>query len=118
MTGELLKIFGISLGLTLLIEMGLAWVFRVRTKRGLLIVMLANILTNPAVVFLNLFLQPYTGDWHLALQLLLEAGAVLTEAFVYLQFRTELQASLKPFPLSLVLNACSYGTGLLISRLL
>ena len=117
MTGQLLKIFGISLGLTLLIETGLAAVFRVRTKRGLLVVILSNILTNPAVVFLDLLLRPVTGSLHPAVQLLLEGAAVCTEAFVYRQFHSDLKASVKPFWLSLILNACSYGTGLLIGSL-
>ena len=31
-----------------------------------------------------------------------------------LEFRAELNAALPPFLLSLVLNACSYGTGLIL----
>jgi len=115
---EVLKSFGISLGLTLLIEMSLAVIFRVRSKRGLTVVLLANVLTNPAAVCLCMVLGPFLGGWYLPFQLLVEAAVVLAEGNVYRQFREDLNAALKPFPLSFVLNACSYGTGLILYDLL
>ena len=111
---EVLKTFGISLGLTLVIELALAFLLRVRSKRGLLIVLLANILTNPAAVFLCLALGPLFGKFFLLFQLAVEAAAVLAESRVYRDFRKDLDAALSPFLLSLVLNACSYGTGLIL----
>ena len=115
---EILKSLGLSLCLTLLIEMSLAALFRVRTKRGLLIVFLANLLTNPAVVFLCGVSGPYLGKWFLPFQLTLELIAVLVEGNVYRRFSKEMKAALPPFVLSLVLNACSYGTGILLTALL
>ena len=114
---DILESLALSLSLTLIIEMSLAAVFRVRTKRGLLIVFLANVLTNPAVVVLCGTLGPYLGKWFLPFQLLAEAAAVLVEGNVYRQFPKEMKAALPPFLLSLVLNACSYGTGLLLNTL-
>ena len=111
---EILKSFAVSLGLTLVIEMGLAVLFRVRSKRGLLVVLLVNVMTNPAAVFLCLALGPHLGTWYLPFQLLVEAAVVVVEGRVYRQFREELNAALPPFLLSLVLNACSYGTGLIL----
>ena len=115
---EILRSFGISLGLTLLIELSLAFLFRVRTKRGLLVVLLANVLTNPAVVFCCMALGPVLAKWYLPFQLLLEILAVLAEWRVYRSFQKDLKAALPPFWLSLVLNACSYGTGLILYDLL
>lgn len=115
---EILSSFAVSLGLTLLIELSLAALFKVRTKRGLLIVLLANVLTNPAVVFLCMALGPFLGKFYLPFQLLAEAVAVFVEAYVYRQFQADLRASLRPFLLSLVLNACSYGAGLVLNYLL
>ena len=111
---EVLKIFGVSLGLTLVIELALAAVFRVRSKRGLLIVLLANILTNPAAVFLCIALGPFFGGLFLPFQLLVEAAVVLVEGRVYRDFREDLNAVFPPLLLSLILNACSYGTGLIL----
>ena len=114
---EILISFAVSLGLTLLIELSLAALFKVRTKRGLLIVLLANVLTNPAVVFLCIAIRPFLGKFYLPFQLLAEA-AVFVEGCVYRQFQADLRASLRPFLLSLVLNACSYGAGLVLNFLL
>ena len=111
---EILKGFAVSLGLTLAIELALAIILRVRSKRGLLVVLLVNVMTNPAAVFLCMALGPNLGRWYLPFQLLVEALAVLAEGHVYRQFRAELNAALPPFLLSLVLNACSYGTGLIL----
>ncbi len=111
---EVLKAFGVSLGLTLVIELTLALLFRVRSKRGLLIVLLANVLTNPAAVFLCMAFGPFSGKLFLLFQLLVEAAVVWTESRVYRDFREDLNAALSPFLLSLVLNACSYGTGLIL----
>lgn len=111
---EVLMSFGISLGLTLAIELSLALLLRVRTKRGLLIILLANVLTNPAAVFLCLALGPVLGGWYLPFQLLVEGFVVLTEGRVYRRFPTDLKAAPAPFLLSLILNACSYGAGLIL----
>lgn len=115
---EILKTFAVSLGLTLLIELGLALLLGVRSKRGLLVVFLANVLTNPAAVCLCLALWPYLGSLYLPFQLLVEAAVVLVEWRVYRPFRADLAARLSPFLLSLVLNACSYGTGLILNKVL
>ena len=115
---DVLKSFAVSLGLTLLIEMSLAFLFRVRSKRGLTVVLLANVLTNPAAVCLCMACGPYLGGWYFPFQLLVEAAVVLVEGNVYRQFRKDLNALLKPFLLSFVLNACSYGTGLIPNALL
>ena len=112
---ELLKTFGISLGLTLLIEMPLAFGLGVRKRRGLFIVFLVNVLTNPAAVLVCLLIRPAAGDLYLLFQISVEIVVVITEGIVYNQFREEMSAKLKPFLLSLVLNACSYGLGLVIN---
>ncbi|MBQ9910341.1 MAG: hypothetical protein IJM50_02470 [Lachnospiraceae bacterium] len=117
MTG-ILKTFGISLGLTLAIEMALAFLLRIRTKKGLLIVLLANVLTNPAAVFLCMASGLVPGKGYYLFQLGVEALVVLTEGFVYGRFRDVLKAAVKPMLLSLILNACSYGTGLVLNLLL
>ena len=114
---EILKIFAVSLGLTLVIELMLAFVFRVRSKRGLLIVLLANVLTNPVAVFLCMASGLSPGRGYYLFQLGVEAAVVLAEGFIYSRFREDLRAAVKPFLLSLILNACSYGAGLILNLL-
>ena len=44
------KMFGISLGLTILIELAVAAPFGMRTRKKILLVLLVNVLTNPPAV--------------------------------------------------------------------
>ena len=53
----ILKGFGISLGLTLLLELFVAFLMKIRGWAEFLIVALVNILTNPVVVLLVYFMM-------------------------------------------------------------
>lgn len=104
---------GISLALTLVLELGFAFVFKLRRK-ALLLTVLANILTNPAVVVLHLLLCRYYAFPEVAVISVLEISAVGIEALIY---KTE--SSIKrPFLFSLGANAFSYFCGLLIGALI
>ena len=48
-----LLLYGVSLGLTLLIEIPVCLCFGLRRKEQLLLVLLTNLLTNPAAVWLH-----------------------------------------------------------------
>ena len=100
----LLFSLGLSLGLTLLFELGFALAWGVR-GRGLLFVALANLLTNPAVVLAAAAGAPV---W------LLEVLAVLVEALVYR--RSGVTA--RPLLFSLCANALSFGLGLVLQLVL
>ena len=98
--------FGVSLGLTLLIETALALLSK---KRGpqLLFVVLANCFTNPAVVLATrLFGTPafITG----------EVFAVTAEWLIYRYSGARFK---RPFLFSLTLNAVSCSFGLLLNVL-
>lgn len=112
-----LKMFAFSLLLTLLVELPVSALLGARGKRALLIVLLANVLTNPAAVLLNLlclrFLPALTL---LQRQLPIELLVIFAETFVYSCFSVKKGDVLQhPACLSIICNLCSYGIGLLIT---
>jgi hypothetical protein len=98
--------FVISLFLTLAIELPLALLWGLR-GRALIMVTLANIMTNPLAVAL-----------HTAIgipQLPIEIGVVAVEAVVYRTFsRTPGWEIPKPLWLAVVSNTVSWGLGLVL----
>ncbi len=116
MTAYFLQVFGVSLGLTLLIELPLAFLFGVR-KQGLLIVFLVNVLTNPLVNLLYLLARTYLGVPAFPTQIILEVPVVITEWLIYRLFHKHAGMFRVPFIMALILNAVSYGTGVLLTFL-
>ena len=106
---ELFLSLAVSLALTLLLELGFAWLWGAE-RRDLPAVALANVLTNPAVVLCR-----RAASWYLplalpAVTLALELGAVAAEGLVY---RRQSQIAW-PWAFSLCANAFSFLTGLLL----
>ena len=97
------EIFMLSLGLTLLLELPMAYLWGLR-RRDLITVLAANVMTNPLAVALYLYGVP---------QLPIELGVVLAEGFSY-----SLHFEKRPWLLSLVSNALSWGIGLLFNHAL
>ena len=137
----LLTALGISLGLTLILEVGfffflfyvakLIWnrgnnelspaptiniFFNAKwNKRDILLVILVNTLTNPIVVLVYWILY-YNTNWNTILIIIpLEVFAVLTEGYIY---KRNSECIKRPFLFSLLVNAFSYSAGLLISQFL
>lgn len=128
-----IRIFLLSLAVTLAAECLLAWVLGLRTRKDQSLVVLVNLLTNPAVIYLSLlgsrFVGPSGRGWIL---IGLEAVAVLTEAFIYARWLDWEKFSAGTFAaclgrtrpgwaavaLSLILNAGSYGAGELLEMIL
>ena len=104
----MLNHFLLCLGLTLAVELPLALLWGARGQ-DLLLCALANVLTNPAVVLLNLL---FPATW---LLLLLECAAVGVEGLVYLRCARHIR---RPFLFSLWANGCSFGLGLVIGGIL
>ena len=107
----LLLSLGISLGLTLVLELLFALVWGVR-KKGLLLVILMNILTNPAVVTLHFLCNSLLGWVGFLPVLILEAAAILVEGFCC---RGMIR---KPWLFALFINLFSYGMGELLQYIL
>lgn len=104
----MLNYFLFCLALTLAIELPLALLWGLRGQ-DLILCALANLLTNPAVVLLNLI---FPVPWFL---LLLECAAVGIEGLVYLLCARHIRT---PFLFSLWANVCSFGLGLVIGGIL
>ena len=99
----MIEIFAMSLGLTLLFELPIAYLWGLR-KRALLTVLAANLMTNPLAVALHLMGIP---------QIPIEIGVVLAEGAAY-----SLHFEKRPWLLAIFSNAISWGIGLLIQSTL
>ncbi len=106
---ELFVSLGVSLTLTLILEVLLALVWRIG-RQDLPVVVLANVLTNPAVVLGHWIALLYWPRWLVPITLALELGAVAAEGEVYRR-RSQIR---HPWGLSLAANALSFCTGLLL----
>lgn len=95
----MIEVFVLSLGLTLLFELPIAYLWGLR-KRALLTVLAANLMTNPLAVALHLMGIP---------QIPIEIGVVLAEGAAY-----SLHFEKRPWLLALVSNAISWGIGLML----
>ena len=95
----MIKIFAISLGLTLLFLLPIAYLWGLR-KRALLTVLAANLMTNPLAVALHLIGIP---------QIPIEIGVVLAEGAAY-----SLHFEKRPWLLAIFSNAISWGIGLML----
>lgn len=102
----ILKMFGISLLLTWLIELPVGWAMGLRGRKYIYLMLLVNLLTNPAAVLLHFLGIP---------QLPIEIGVVLAEALVYFWFSKDEKWKIShPIGLSIVTNGISWITGILI----
>ena len=102
----LLVVFFLSLFLTLLFELLVAAAFRVKGK-DLLLVLLVNILTNPAAVLFSL-LAGNSG----IVQLFIEAVVILTEGWYYKKYSCKIKNG---FVFSVAANVVSYGLGFFLN---
>ena len=106
MAKYLLEMFAVSLLLTLLLEVPLAWCMGLRRSKELLLVLMVNVLTNPVAVLLH---------WLGIAQIPIEAGVLAAEAVLYLWFSKDEGWNIPhPVLLALCCNVFSYLTGVLI----
>lgn len=105
----------LSLFLTLLLEEGFALIFRVRSRRDLLLVALVNILTNPPLVFLHYITALYLPPAAPIILIILEITAVIVEWRCYFHYSDQIR---HPFWFSLTANLFSFCLGSLIDQLL
>ena len=111
MISALLTALGVSLALTLALETGLFFLIGKRNKKDFLLLLLANVLTNPTIVLIYWLVALYT-EWNSFIIIIpLEVFAVLTEGRYYKKYGCDFKC---PYLFSLVANIFSYGTGLLI----
>jgi hypothetical protein len=99
----------LSLGLTLLLEAGFFLLTGKRDGKDLLLLVVVNVLTNPAVV-LTYWLAP-----HQLMKIPLELSVVFTEGFLYKKYGRGYK---RPYLFSIAANAFSFGTGVVLQRIL
>ena len=103
-----------ALVLTVVIEAALAFLLGVRTGRGQLVVLLANVITNPllnaVLTVVSFYLSPTLYYWFLVP---LEILVVFTEGRIY---QTTLLPKRNPYLLSFLLNAASFFLGMVIKH--
>ena len=83
LTGILLTL-GTSLLLTLAVELSFAFLLGVRRRSAMLLVALANLATNPVVVYMYILIRMCAGKEQAdGLMPILEAGAIILESWLY-----------------------------------
>ena len=105
----LLEMFGASLLLTLLVELPVAGLMNFRGWRAAALVILVNVLTNPAAVLLH---------WLGIPQLPIELAVVVIEALIYVWYSTDESWNIPhPIRISVCANSISWTVGLLIQQI-
>jgi hypothetical protein len=106
-----------SLVLVYLVEITLAFVFGARKRRDIETVFIANSVSNPIVVTIA-FLMLHFGVSYAIMNftiIVMEVCVVLCEGAVYRHFLSG--GKMNTFVLSLILNAASFGIGILLDLL-
>lgn len=107
MTDALLLSLSVSLGLTLVLELAFSLIWGLRS-RDLMLVVLMNLLTNPAVVLLHHLLRSWP---EVPVVIVLEAAAILVEGLCC-RYRGE--HIRHPWRFALLVNLFSYGIGVFL----
>ena len=101
----------VSLALTIAFEVLFYLLTGKRDKKDMLLVVLVNIVTNPAVVLLYWLATMYTNLNKYAIIIPLEAFAILTEGYYYKIYGHGFK---RPYVFSAAANMFSYWIGVLI----
>ena len=116
LVSDLPKVMLISLSITLVVELGIAFILKYR-KKDLLNVFLVNILTNPLLNSMIVTINYYYGLRARNISLIiLEIMIVIIEGFIY--HKTLERRKINGFLLSLLLNVSSYVIGLLLNEII
>lgn len=116
MTIAIIKAMGVALLLTILLEGLFGAIWGVKGGRNYIIMLLANLLTNPLVNVIHSYFayeMRLDGILMVIITALLEISAVTLEWLVY-KSRTDIK---KPFLFSLCANGFSFLCGILINLL-
>lgn len=111
-----LMVFLKPLFLTLLFECTAAYLYGIKKKKDLFLIVLVNIVTNPLLVLFSLFLMYHLsiGKAYLITYLILEPIVVYAE---YRFFSSFLESEKDPFRLSVLLNVVSVLGGIVCQLL-
>lgn len=113
---ELPLIMLICLSSTIVIELIMSLLLGIRSKKDILNVILVNIMTNPLVVSILMYIT-YNRLFNITISIIiLEILVVLTEGFTYKKVLTF--DKINPYVLSLILNISSYFIGGLLNNII
>lgn len=113
---ELPLIMLICLSSTIMIELIMSLLLGIRNKKDILNVILVNIMTNPLVVSILMYIT-YNGLFNTTISIIiLEILVILTEGFAYKKVLTF--DKINPYVLSLILNISSYFIGGLLNNII
>ena len=103
-----------SLASTVVLEEAFGWLLGVRGRWDAGLIVLVNVLTNPAVVFLYYCNELYAGWNRMAVTLVLELAAVAAEALCYGMAARNIR---HPWLFSAGANLFSFTAGAVLSNL-
>ena len=113
---ELPLIMLICLSSTIVIELIMSLLLGIRNKKDILNVILVNIMTNPLIVSILMYIT-YNRLFNTTISIIiLEILVVLTEGFTYKKVLTF--DKINPYVLSLILNISSYFIGKLLNNII
>lgn len=113
---ELPLIMLICLISTIVIELIMSLLLGIRNKKDILNVILVNIMTNPLVVSILMYIT-YNRLFNTTISIIiLEILVILTEGFTYKKVLTF--DKINPYVLSLILNISSYFIGGLLNNII
>ena len=113
---ELPLIMLICLSSTIVIELIMSLLLGIRNKKDILNVILVNIMTNPLVVSILMYIT-YNRLLNITISIIiLEILVILTEGFTYKKVLTF--DKINPYVLSLILNITSYFIGGLLNNII
>lgn len=113
---ELPLIMFICLSSTIVIELIMSLLLGIRNKKDILNVILVNIMTNPLIVSILMYIT-YNRLFNTTISIIiLEILVVLTEGFAYKKVLTF--DKINPYVLSLILNISSYFIGKLLNNII
>lgn len=107
----------ICLAFTIIIEILIAFICKVRNKKDFLNIILVNIITNPIVVVFPYITYLYKGIvYRNILLIILEVAVVFIEGLIYKKVLK--YNKINTYLLSLILNISSYLVGNIISNII
>lgn len=113
---DILLIMLICLSSTIVIEISMSLLLGIRNKKDILNVILVNVMTNPLIVSIIMYIT-YNRIFNLTISIIiLEIIVILIEGFAYkkvLKFD-----KINPYVLSLILNISSYFIGKLLNNII
>lgn len=113
---ELPLIMLICLSSTIVIELIMSLLLGIRSKKDILNVILVNIMTNPLVVSILMYIT-YNRLFNTTISIIiLEILVILTEGFTYKKVLTF--DKINPYVLSLILNISSYFIGRVLNNII